>query len=57
MTIMFTKINTAALIVSAIHFSGVLGHGFVRKVTIDGVEYVFHLIEFFRAENSSRVSL
>ena len=54
---MFTKIKTAAFIVSALHFSGVLGHGFVRKVTIDGVEYVFHLIETFRTENPLPVSL
>ena len=45
---MFTKIKNTAIIATAIHFSGVLGHGFVRKITIDGVESVFHIVEFFR---------
>lgn len=49
---MFMNIKNAALIATVIHSSGVLGHGFVRKITIDGVEYVFHFISFFRIQNS-----
>jgi hypothetical protein len=56
-TIMFTKVKNAAIISSAIHLSGVLGHGFVRKVTIDGVEYVFHPTESFRIQSSPFFSL
>jgi len=36
---MFTKIKNAAITAIAIHFSGVLAHGFVRKITIDGVDF------------------
>jgi len=49
---MFTKIKNAAIVATAIHLSGVLGHGFVRKVTIDGVEYVYHPTDLFRIQNS-----
>jgi hypothetical protein len=49
---MFTTIKNAAIITTVIHLSGVLGHGVVRKITIDGVEYVFHFIAFFIIQHS-----
>jgi len=36
---MFADLKKAALVAAAIHLSGVLGHGFVKKITIDGVDY------------------
>jgi len=36
---MFAEIKNAAFLATALHFSGVLGHGFVRKITIDGVDF------------------
>lgn len=43
---MFTEIKNAAIVAAALHLTGVLGHGFVKKITIDGVEYVYYLVEF-----------
>ena len=43
---MFAEIKNAAIVATAIHLSGVLGHGFVKKITIDGVEYVCYCIKF-----------
>ena len=48
---MFTKIKNATILAIVIHFSGVWGHGFVRKITIDGVESVFHVVEFFKVNS------
>lgn len=43
---MFSKSKHAAIIAATISLTGVLGHGFVLKVTIDGVEYAFYLVNF-----------
>jgi hypothetical protein len=48
---MFADLKKAALVAAAIHLSGVLGHGFVKKITIDGVEYVYRLLVFFTIPN------
>jgi len=36
---MFAEIKNAAIVAAALHLTGVFGHGFVRKITIDGVDY------------------
>jgi len=36
---MFADIKNAAILATAIHLTGVLGHGFVKKITIDGVDF------------------
>jgi hypothetical protein len=38
--IMFTEFKKTAVVAAAIQLTGVFGHGFVLKLTIDGVEYV-----------------
>lgn len=43
---MFGEIKNAAILAAAVHLSGVLGHGSVRKITIDGTEYVHYLTHF-----------
>lgn len=42
---MFAETKNAVLIATAIYLTGVLGHGFVRKITIDGEECVLNLFE------------
>jgi hypothetical protein len=44
---MFAEIKQTTLVFTILQLTGALGHGFVRKVTIDGVEYMPYLIERF----------
>jgi len=36
---MFAQVKKTAVVATAIHLTGVLGHGFVAKITIDGVDF------------------
>ena len=49
---MFAEIKKAALVAATIHLTGVLGHGFVKQLTIDGVVYVYYIFASLRIQNS-----